>query len=191
MLSYFLVEHENWSEPRRIFEGPNTNADGLHEHGVCQTIGSSDACMWRLPDESLPEIIAIIAHVRYRRNYIYELHPEDYGSRKADDFAKRDPIIRKTLEDFEVAGYRFTSFHLGRFSEEIAEDAEPIPISDRMRAAYIKTWNGHMSPGDWQGYERDLAAYEAYQRGEDIFEIIRKERETREQKRARSPKNDN
>ena len=77
MPSYFLVEHDNWSEPRKIFEGPNTNADGLYEQFFCQTIG------------------------------------------------------------------------------------------------------------------RDLAAYEAYQRGEDVFEIIRKEREARGRKQTRSPKNDN
>ena len=50
MESYFLGEHDDWDEPRKIYEGPSTNAFGLHEFCVCQTIGSLDACMWRLPD---------------------------------------------------------------------------------------------------------------------------------------------
>ena len=196
MESYFLVEHDDWDEPRKIYEGPNTNAYGLHKHCVCQTIGSSYECMWRLPDTSLPGVVAIIAHARYRRNYIYELCPEDYGSLEADDFAKRKPIYRKVLEDFGVAGYRFLSFHeVPDPDRQVveADDSDLYSVSDRIRAACIKSWDGHMSPGDWEGHARDLAAHQAYQRGEDIYEIVRKEREARDHKlkHMRAPGNDN
>lgn len=183
MAHYYLVEHADWDGPRKIYFGPNTNAEGLNEW-MTDTFGSSPECRWQLPNPSLPDVVAFRAHVRYRRNYICELNPEDYGSRNPDDFLKRKPIYLKVMENFEVAGYRFLTQHEEINGKEVIQgesslevENEDKPVGDRIRAAYIKSWDGHMSPGDWEGYRRDAAAHEAYLNGEDVYEIIRKERE--------------
>jgi len=168
--AFYWVEHDDWDAPKKIFNGPNSNSKILGQ-GHIRTIGSSPECNWTLLDPSLPEIVAFIEKHRYRRIYLCELNPEDYGSLDRDDFMKRRPVLHKVLTSFEVAGYRFVARGM--------EAPDRRGQFDTLRAAYIKTWDGHMSPGDFEGYERDLAAHEAWKNGEDIFEIIRKEREGR------------
>lgn len=165
---YYLVEHDDWDEPRKIYFGPNSNIEGLGPDPV-HTIGSSPQCKWTLPDSSLPDIVAIMVNFRSKRNYLYELNPEDYGSTNREDFLKRKPALQKGASRFEVAGYRFLSRH----SDPIPQDSR----FDSLRAAYLQTWDGHISPGDFEGYERDLAAYTAWKNGEDIHDVVRKERE--------------
>jgi len=105
---FYWVEHDDWDEPRKIFKGPNSNSKILGQ-GYIRTIGSSPECNWTLPDPSLPEIVAFIEHLRYRRLYLCELNPEDYGSTDKADFMKIRPVLHKVLTRFEVAGYRFVS----------------------------------------------------------------------------------
>lgn len=112
MTAYYLVSHQDWDEPRKIYDGPNSNAAGLGPERI-QTIGSSPQCQWVLPDKSLPEITAFLIHDQYQRNYICELNPEDYGSTKREDFLKRVPVLHKVMTGFEVAGYSFLSWHNG------------------------------------------------------------------------------
>ena len=189
MTGYYLVNHDDWDEPRKIYHGPNSNADQF-DLGEIKTIGSSPDCQWTLPDSSLPGVVAFFQSIEGRRYYLYELNPEDYGSTNLEDFLKRKPVSYKVVTRFEVAGYKFLSRHDNLIDGKIetampANTNEKVKHRDRPRAAYIQCWDGHMSPGDFEGYERDLAAYTAWKNGEDVYEIIRKEREAKERARAK------
>ena len=120
MSSYYLLSHQDWEEPRKIFYGPNSNAESLGPEHI-QTIGSSPQCKWFLPDMSLPGIVALLIHDRYHRGYICELNPEDYGSTKREDFLKRIPVLNKAVTGFEVAGYNFLLRHSGLMDVENLE----------------------------------------------------------------------
>ena len=117
MTAYYLVAHQDWDEPRKVYDGPNSNAKGLGPERI-QTIGSSPQCQWVLPDTSLPGIVAFLIHDQYQRNYMCELNTEDYGSTKREDFLKRVPVLNKAVTGFEVAGYRFLSWHTGQSEAE-------------------------------------------------------------------------
>ena len=48
-----------------------------------------------------------------------------------------------------------------------------------------------MSPGDWEGHAKELAAIKRMSVAKIFTDIVRKEREARDRKRVRAPRDDN
>lgn len=133
----YLVDHPSWDAPRRLDRGPNTNAEAIHE-GFVQTFGRSPACAWTLDDPSLPDVVAILVWIRYRRNYLLELMPEDYGSLDFEDFKKTPSFKVGDQRPFTVAKYKFL--------KRVPPPPPPPPTAETLRLWALEPrfeWNQH------------------------------------------------
>ena len=65
-----------------------------------------------LPDDSLPEIVAVVAHVRYRRNIVMELPKRLYHQQAKLNAKNMKSQLFKIFEwKFEVAGYKILGMY--------------------------------------------------------------------------------